>query len=128
MKDATDGFTDVINEENRKKALTYVGFSARSGKLVVGSTQVTAAVRKIGFKGNNYSAVLLAVDSSDRTKKQIKDKCTYYGIRVFEVFSGDELSKASGKSESLSAVYITDKNLSKALISALTGSDGLDLK
>lgn len=107
--------------ENRKKALTYIGFAARSGKLVTGTAQVMAAVRKYGISGAGNIAVLLSVSASDRTKKQIRDKCAYYGVSFAEIYDGDELSRASGKSESLSAVCITDRNLAKALRAALDG-------
>lgn len=108
-----------------EKALSYVGFAARSGKLAAGTDQVLTEVRRASSRSaSDGIAVLLATDASDRTKKQVRDKCAFYKVSLFEITCSDELSRAAGKKGALSAICITDKNLVAAVINTLKETDG----
>lgn len=108
-----------------EKALSYVGFAARSGKLAAGTDQVLTEVRKSSARSFSHGiAVLLATDASERTKKQVRDKCAFYNVSLFEIYCSDELSRAAGKKGALSAICITDKNLADAVRNTLKGIDG----
>ncbi len=94
-----------------KKLLSYVGFAARSRGVAIGTEQVLNAVRKAPGK----ITVVAAKDASERTKKQLRDKCTFYETVLFEPdVTSEELAKTVGKSSLVSAVAVTDRNLAKA--------------
>ena len=94
-----------------RKLLTYFGFAARSRGVAIGTEQTLNAVRKSA----ETVAVTVAKDASDRTKKQLRDKCSFYKAALFEPdVTSEELGKVLGKSSVVSAAAITDKNLAKA--------------
>ena len=63
-------------------------------------------------------AVILASDASDRTKKQVRDKCAHYGVTVLSVpITGDEASRAVGSRMTVSSLAVTETNLASALLS-----------
>ena len=112
---------DKCGSAERKKVFSYLGFAARCGRISLGADQVIAAVRKSG--GKNI-AVILASDASDRTKKQIKDKCSSYGASLLPVsVTGDELARAVGKSMTLSCVACSDESLASALVKLFDAVD-----
>ena len=100
------------DKEKEAKALRYLGLACRSRHVVAGTNLVLSEVRKAG--AGRY-AVFLASDASDRTKKQISDKCSFYGVSLFETASGDALAAALGKESTVSAVCVTDPSLAKAI-------------
>ena len=109
-------------DEKKKKALSYIGFARRCGRCAIGTEQVIAEVRRCGAG----VCVALAADASDRTKKQIRDKCAFHGARLLALeFGGEELANAVGKDMNVSAVAVTEKKLAAALISLDT--DGTDI-
>ena len=65
-------------EEKKRKALSYIGFARRSGKIAVGAEQTMSAIRTAQGK----ATAVLSGDSSERTKKQIKDKLFYFKCSV----------------------------------------------
>ncbi|MBE6563256.1 MAG: hypothetical protein E7660_05925 [Ruminococcaceae bacterium] len=94
-----------------RKLLSYVGFAARSRGVAIGTEQTLIAVRK----NPEGVAVTVAKDASDRTKKQLRDKCSFYKAALFEPdVTSEELAKILGKLSVVSAAAITDKNLAKA--------------
>ena len=102
-----------INEKKRK-ALSYLGFASRARRVSLGADQVISAIRR---SGGRDIAVIVAFDASDRTKKQINDKCASYAAPMIDVsVTGDELSRAVGKDMTLSCVACTDKDLASALV------------
>lgn len=109
-------------ENREKRLLTYTGFAARSRKVAAGTEQVLNAVRK----APETVAVIAAGDVSERTRKQLRDKCTFYKAALFEVkATTEELARLIGKTSPVAAVAVTDKSLAKA-IKALweDGADG----
>ena len=102
-------------EAEIKKALSYTGFAKRSGHLVVGSELVLSEIRRSA----EGKTVLLASDASDRTKKQIRDKCTYYGVPLFEIADSDTLANAIGVKSSVAVLCVTDRSLSGAIENTL---------
>lgn len=69
-----------------------MGFAARSGKISSGQEQVINSIRN-----GKAKLVILADDTSDSSKKKIRDKCNYYGVDCIEIMDRDELSKCVGK-------------------------------
>ncbi len=98
----------------KRRALSYIGFAARSRAIAVGMDAVISEIRRSA----GGVAVVLAADASERTKKQINDKCTSHGVPVVAVsLTKDEIAGAAGKKMSVSAVAVTNRDLARALTS-----------
>lgn len=104
-------------DNRERKLLAYVGFAARGRNTASGSELTLGAVRR----SPGRVCVIAAADASERTKKQLRDKCLYYKTALFEPnITSEELGKATGKTSSIAAVAVTDKGLADA-IAALYG-------
>lgn len=96
---------------NVQAILSMLGLAARSRRLVVGTEAVLSAVRS---KAKPH-IVVAASDISDRTRKQLTDKCAYYGVRlIFPDADRAALAAAVGKKNAqCSACAVTDSNMAK---------------
>lgn len=106
-----------MTKEDVSKLASYLGFAKRSGNATTGSELVLTTVRKAASSKNNEKiVVLVSSDSSDRTHKQITDKCTFYNVfcRVSPLDSYDT-AKMLGKSAPVCAVAVTEASLSSAI-------------
>ncbi|MBR4832574.1 MAG: ribosomal L7Ae/L30e/S12e/Gadd45 family protein [Butyrivibrio sp.] len=94
-----------------------LGLCMRAGKLKSGELSVLEAVR-----GGKAQAVIISEDASENTKKQFKDKCSYYKVPI--VFFGDKesLGHAIGKGVRTSLV-VTDRGLAQSLLKNLLLED-----
>ena len=107
-----------MTAETKRKALSYVGFARRCGRCAIGAEQATSEVRKAA----GTVCVVISSDSSERTRKQITDKCASYGAPLVDIgVSGEELGAAVGKMTAVSAVAVTDKELARAIVSVTDG-------
>ncbi len=110
-------------DNREKKLLTYVGFAARGRNTAIGTDLALNAVRKAPGK----VCVVSACDASDRTKKQLRDKCLYYKTAHFEPnITSEELAKTVGKSSAVSAVAVTDKGLADAIAALYGDTDSFE--
>ncbi len=75
---------------HKQRFLNACGLAKRAGKLVYGDDLMAA------ITGNKVKLVILSTDASDRTKKQITDKCAFYKIKCIEFVNREELSSAIG--------------------------------
>lgn len=102
-------------------AIKLLGFCRRSGKLICGVGQVMAAVT-----GKRPPAVaVIAADASERTQKQLSDKCSFYGVRLYRAgVSGDELAHVFGKAGTVMAVCAADDGISKQIIRMAESGEG----
>lgn len=80
-----------------------LGLAFVAGKVKAGTDFAIEAIRDKSAK-----LVFLASDASDNTKKRVKDKATFYGVEVTEMFDTATLSKAVGK-QNIKALAITDQ-------------------
>jgi len=93
----------------RDKVLASLGMCRRAGALVCGTPMICKALRESGKKPQ---LVISACDVSDGTHKKLSDKCSYYEVALVQIdCTCEELAAAVGKSGSLAAVAVTDKNL-----------------
>src|SRR5699024_4745620 len=83
---------------NKLKALNLLGLAVRARKLESGSPTVLDAIRK-----QRAQLVIIAEDASPNTKKQFLDKCDFYEIPSYVLFSKDEISQAIGKERTVCA-------------------------
>lgn len=93
---------------HKEKFLNALGLMKRAGVLVYGD-DLLPSIQK-----NSVSLVVLASDASERTQKQILDKCKFYHIDVIVFPTRTELSQAIGM-ENRVAVGIGDRGFVKVL-------------
>ena len=100
----------VDETENNKKLLSSLGLCARAGKLIFGVPMICEALRKGGVE--KPVLIFEASDTSDGTHKKIANKADFYQVRVVRIdCDGATLASALGKTASLAAVAIKDKNM-----------------
>lgn len=83
---------------NKRKALSLLGLALRARQLESGTPTVLASVRN-----NSAKLVIIAEDASPNTKKQFLDKCDYYKVPSYILFTKEELSQALGKERTVCA-------------------------
>ena len=101
----------------------YIGLCMAAGGVITGADSVLGAVR-----GGKAKFVLIARDASDRTKKQITDKCTYYNVKYcIGEYDSAALAQMLGKRLLCSAAALTGRgpwaNAVKALENRLEQTD-----
>lgn len=96
------------------RALGMVGLAKRAGYLVCGTDAVISAVAS----KKKPILVVTAADASERTKKQLSDKCATYGVTYMEIpCAKDILARAVGKKESqISAAAVCDRGMADKII------------
>ncbi len=108
-----------MSERNEQKVLSSLGLCARAGKLIFGVPMICEAMRRGG--ANAPRIVLEAADTSENTHKKISDKCNYYQVRQVRLScDGATLAEALGKTSSLAAVAVSDRELCRLMESSLS--------
>ena len=102
----------LIDKESTKKILSSLGLCAKAGKLIYGVPMICDALKKGG--ANKPVLIIEASDTSDGTHKKIADKSAFYQVRTVRIdCDGATLASALGKTASLAAVAIKDKDMCK---------------
>ena len=91
----------------------------KHGKISFGTDSVENSIKKRLVK-----LVILAEDSSDRTKDKFKKICEQFHIPVIEIADIETLSKAIGK-KNKAILGIQDINLSKEIKKINNGGEAL---
>ena len=100
----------IIEAESEKRFLSSLGLCARAGKLIFGVPMICDALRKGGAA--KPCLIIEASDTSLGTHKKIADKAAFYQVRVVRIgCDGATLASALGKTASLAAVAIKDKEM-----------------
>ncbi len=95
-----------------KKIENYMGLCRAAGGVTTGFDLVLGEVRR-----KKARFVLLADDASERTKKQITDKCEFYEIPLFPAgLTSGELAALLGKKSSCAAVAFTGRGPCRPLL------------
>lgn len=95
-----------------------IGLCRRAGRLGCGVEAVYDAL-----KTGRAVLVLMAADPSDRTRKQITEKCAHYGAACHTLtLTKEELGRAAGL-DSLSACAVTDPQFARAIVPLAGGHD-----
>ena len=95
------------------KILTYLGLAAAKRSTVLGTDLVLKEIRKL----KRPFCVLLASDASERTVKQITDKCAYYSVHLINMPCDMEtLGRRVGKISPTACVALTDKGLAEQIV------------
>lgn len=100
------------------RVLRALGLCARARRMIFGVPMLCDAMQA-GRKAPLL--VLEAADTSNNTHKKLGDKCAYYGVRSIQLeMDGEMLAHAVGKTASLAAVGITDENMCRLILGALS--------
>ncbi len=93
------------------RLVSLIGMARRAGFLTFGSDATITAVQK-----NKTSIALIASNASERTKKQLSDKCISHSVKLVRLpLTCDELAAAAGKLPPLAVVSVTDAGLAGAI-------------
>ena len=99
------------------RVLRALGLCARARRMIFGVPMLCDAMQA----GKAPLLVLEAADTSNNTHKRLGDKCAYYGVRSIQLeMDGQTLAHAVGKTASLAAVGITDENMCRLILGALS--------
>lgn len=93
-----------------------------AGGVVCGTESVISEIRR-----GKARAVLVASDASERTRKQIRDKCTFYGVEHYTINeSGEALASVIGKRSFCAAVSLNGKGPYKKVIENISTYEKCD--
>ena len=93
----------------RKKILSYIGISTKSGNIASGEFLTEKAVKD----GSAY-LVIVAEDASDNTKKKFKNMCSFYKVPLYYFENKQSLGHSMGKEFRASLAFL-DKGLAQAV-------------
>ena len=96
-----------------RKLENYLGLCRAAGGVTTGFDLVLGKVRR-----KKAVFVLIADDASERTRKQISDKCDYYEVKYFPAgCASDELARLIGRKSSCAAAAFTGRGPCRPLLS-----------
>ena len=99
------------------KILGLIGLSAKAGKICFGADSVESETKR-----RKVYLVIIAKDSSERTKEKFQNICKNEGIKSIVVENIESLSKAIGKTNK-AVIGIKDKNLATEIQKIYDGGD-----
>jgi ribosomal protein L7Ae-like RNA K-turn-binding protein len=108
-----------MNKE-QNAPLMALGLCKKAGKLICGTPMVceAAASRK------KPELAVMSTGASENTKKKLRDKCAYYGVRLVELdASPEDISRAIGGKASTAAVAISDAGLAGLFLAKIEKAD-----
>ena len=94
---------------NKTKVIQSLGLCKRANKLVSGETGVLDRIRK-----QTVYLVFLASDAKKNTTKRIRDKSSFYKVKLIDSFTTEELNRAIG-TNNRKVIGITDRNFTKMI-------------
>lgn len=93
-----------MNNLKQDKILSMIGLAQRAGKVASGEFSTEKAVKQ-----HKASVVIVALDSSDNTKKNFRNMCTYYNVPYYEYSDKVTLGHSIGK-EFRASLAVLDEN------------------
>ena len=96
-----------------EKILAYLGFAAASRTAVTGTDPVLDEIRR----AKKDTCVVMASDVSERTEKQIADKCAFYKVPLVRLnVNMDEVGRHTGKKHPVAAVAVKNPSLTQEIL------------
>ena len=90
----------------------YIGLCRAAGGITTGFDLVLGEVRR-----KKAVFVLIADDASERTRKQISDKCEFYEVKYFPAgMTAEELAHRIGKKSACAAAAFTGRGPCRPLL------------
>ena len=99
------------------KVIGTIGLAARARKISFGADSV-----EYDIKEGKVKLVIVAKDSSERTREKFKKICEMYHVPIIIDGEIEQLSKAIGKSNK-AIIGIKDVNMSKGIQDKYSGGD-----
>ena len=97
----------------------YMGLCRAAGGVTTGVDSTLAEVRR-----GKAKFVLIAADASERTKKQLSDKCKFYNTKYFiNSYDSAAIAHILGKNSPCAAACFLGKGPWEPLIRALEDAD-----
>ena len=90
------------------KYFQILGLARKAGKVKIGEKALESV------KSGEAKLVLLASDASERTKKKVQNKCTFYQVNLVCIENSTLLSQSIGKTNCM-MVAICDKGFAERL-------------
>ncbi len=100
-----------------RKILGLIGFAAKARKVCFGADSVEMQIKK-----RKVNVVIIAEDSSERTKEKFKKLCETYKIPIIIGGKIEIISKAIGKSNK-AVIGIEDINLATEIAKINNGGE-----
>lgn len=100
-----------------KKIFGLLGLSSKAGKIVFGTDACIKAIKR-----KKVSLIIVANDSSERTKNNFNIICRQYDIPLYNFGTIEELSNAIGKINK-AVIGVINKNFSRELKKLLNGGE-----
>ena len=97
------------------KVLGMIGLATKAGKVSFGREQVIEGIAR-----KKVSLVILAQDSSNRTKQEIQELCLQHHVTCVEYETIENLSNAIGKGNK-AILGITSKRFSREIEDKIEG-------
>lgn len=92
----------------------YLGLCMAAGGVKTGFDTVLGEIR-----AGRAKLVIVSADASERTQKQLSDKCTYYGVKLYHSeMTGGDIAQKLGKKNSCVAIALNGKGPWKNVQSA----------
>ena len=92
------------------KIYSMLGIARKGGNISIGYD-----VTCLDVKDNKSKLVLIAVDASDKTKKNIQFICDRYSVKYVEYGEKDILGRSLGK-KMISVLSVNDTNIATYLL------------
>ncbi len=105
--------------DNITKLCGIIGLATKAGKIVAGTDACLEDIKK-----GKTKLVIIAKDASDRTKISFCQATQKYNIKMYELLSIEEISKAIGKVNK-AVIGIKDIGFSKKIISIIDGGENI---
>lgn len=105
--------------DNKTKLCGIIGLTTKAGEIVVGTDACLENIKK-----GKVRLVIVAKDASDRTKTSFYQETKKYNIKMYELLSIDEISKAIGKVNK-AVIGIKNDGFSKKIISIIDGGENI---
>lgn len=105
-----------------KRILSLAGLCRRAGGVIPGADSVLTSLRKQGIA--SPMMIVLSAAASDRTKKQITDKASYYNIPLAVIDADpDAVGRALGLISPCAAFGVTKRGPYEKLLEAACPSE-----
>ena len=77
---------------DKEKLISTLGLAFRANKITIGYDQIVKELKK-----KNISCVFSDLSDDSDSARQIKNKCDYYNVPLYNVLTSEELSKICSK-------------------------------
>ena len=98
---------------SEQKVASLLGLAQKAGKLASGELSVEKVVRS-----GKAKVLIIAIDSSESTKKGYRDMAAYYKVTLYEMLTKEQLGACIGKVQR-AAVAVVDEGFSDVIIKTL---------